>query len=128
MKQLILDIQPAPAPSLENFVAGRNLELASALPLLPQGAQGKRSLYVWGESGSGKTHLLLAAAALYARQGLFTHYVRGDADWEFLATCDAVALDDVQMLGEHEQIALFNLFNQFRDAGKPLIIAGLCRA
>jgi DnaA family protein len=124
VKQLILDIQPAPAPSLENFVPGRNTELVAALRALPENPQGKRSLYVWGESGSGKTHLLLAAAALYARQGQFTHYVRSDADWEFLATCDAVALDDVQKLNETGQVALFNLFNQFRDAGKPLIIAG----
>lgn len=124
MKQLILDIQPAPAPSLRNFVIGRNHELIDALRTLPQGDHGKRSLYVWGETGSGKTHLLKATIALFQSRGLRAEYVCDGMDWDELANCDAVAIDDVSRLNENDQIALFNLFNIMRDADKPLIVAG----
>lgn len=125
MKQLILDIQPAPAPSLGNFVIGRNHELINALRTLPQGEQGKRSLYVWGEAGGGKTHLLEATIALFRLRGLKAEYAQQDIDWNLLKTCDAVAMDNVQTLDGNDQIALFSLFNEMREAGKPLIVAGL---
>jgi DnaA family protein len=125
LKQLILDIQPAPAPSLANFVQGRNGELVSALRTLPVEDTGKRSLYVWGEAGCGKSHLLQAAIALFRQRGLDACYVNGKADWAALSACDAVAVDDVHRLDADAQIALFNLFNQFRETGKPLIVAGM---
>jgi DnaA-homolog protein len=128
LKQLILDIQHAPAPSLANFVVGRNQELVDALRLLPDNQQGKRSLYIWGEPGSGKTHLLMAAAQHYTTGGKVAQYARGDLDWEALSYCDAVMIDDVHMLHADAQVALFNLFNQFRDAGKPLLVSGPCAA
>lgn len=126
MKQLILDIQPAPAPSLGNFVIGRNHELIDALRTLPQGEHSKRSLYVWGEAGSGKTHLLKAAIALFRSRGLRAEYVNKTIDWGSLPACDAVAVDEVHLLDETAQIALFNLFNELREAGKLLIAAGPC--
>lgn len=126
MKQLILDIQPAPAPSLVNFVVGSNLELIDAMRTLPQGDQGKRSLYVWGEAGSGKSHLLQAAVSLFQSRGLHAVYATGAIDWEMCAQCDAVAIDDVQLLAADDQVALFNLFNAMREADKPLVVAGPC--
>jgi DnaA-homolog protein len=126
LKQLLLDIQPAPAPTLDNFVSGRNSELVAALRTLPEGEQGKRSLYLWGLSGSGRTHLLKAAVALFRQQGLQAEYAGKDADWAALSACDVVALDDVATLEETDQIALFNLFNRLREAGKALIVAGPC--
>jgi len=126
VKQLLLDIQPAPTPSLDNFVPGRNTELLAALRTLPNGEQGKRSLYVWGLPGSGRTHLLHAAIALFRQQGLKAEYTSGKVHWDALAACDVVALDDVETLGEAAQIALFNLFNGLREAGKALIVAGPC--
>jgi DnaA family protein len=126
LKQLLLDIQPAPAPTLDNFVSGRNSELVAALRALPKSELGKRSLYLWGLSGSGRTHLLKATVALFRQQGLKAEYTRENADWDALSTCDVVALDDVEALDETAQIALFNLFNRLREAGKVLIVAGPC--
>jgi DnaA family protein len=125
LKQLLLDFQPAPVPSLVNFVVGRNQELIDALRTLPLAEQGAASLYVWGETGSGKTHLLKAAIALYLSRGLNAAYVDDVTDWSRLSAYDAVAVDNVQNLDEDGQIGLFNLFNEFRDAGRPLIVAGL---
>lgn len=107
MKQLLLDIQPAPSPSLENFVPGRNAE---ALYSLLQAATGKadtRFVTLWGTGGSGKTHLLCACADL-ARQ----HNV------------ELVIADDVQKLDDDAQVDLFNTYNRLRASGGVLIASG----
>ena len=61
MTQLLLGIAPEWVPTLDNFVAGRNVELLSALGQALSARQGERGLYLWGEAGSGKSHLLQAA-------------------------------------------------------------------
>jgi len=107
VKQLLLDIQPAPVPSLENFVPGRNTE---ALFSLLQAATGKgesRFIYLWGTAGSGKSHLLRACEDL-ARQ----HGIR------------LVTADNVQRLSDDAQIDLFNTYNRLREEGGVLIAAG----
>ena len=61
MKQIALDIGLASGPSLRNFLAGPNLAALEHLVLWS--AYDKRSpvpTYLWGESGSGKSHLLRA--------------------------------------------------------------------
>ena len=107
MKQLLLDIQPAPVPSLENFVPGQNTE---ALFSLLQAATGKaevRFIYLWGATGSGKSHLLQACADL-----AHEHQV------------ELVTADDVEQLDDEHQIALFNTYNRLRDSGGVLIATG----
>lgn len=107
MKQLLLDIQPAPPPTLENFVAGRNTE---ALYSLLQAATGKaevRFVYLWGFPGSGKTHLLKACSALAALHGV-----------------TLVTADDVQTFAEEAQVALFNTYNHLRETGGALLATG----
>ena len=101
MKQLLLDIKPAAAPSIENFIVGRNAE---ALASLKQAIAGNhpKFIYLWGESGSGKSHLLSACKAI----GMRVH-------------------DNVHLLDNEAQIALFNQYNQLKEAGGLLICAGL---
>ena len=67
MRQLLLDFTQAPAPTFANFVHGGNAELACALEAAVKGESSERVIYVWGESGAGKTHLLKAFAG--ASQG-----------------------------------------------------------
>jgi DnaA family protein len=81
MSQLLLDISPDRQPTLDNFVAGRNLELLSALRHALYGNNGagsssERCIYVWGETGSGKSHLLQAsvhAAREQSRDAIYAH-------------------------------------------------------
>ncbi len=101
MQQLLLDIQPPPAPSFDNFIAGRNQEAIANLQAAMQGSTPSNFIYLWGESGSGKTHLLNVAQALGAE-----------------------IADDVHLLNESDQIALFNRFNSLKDTDKVLITAG----
>jgi DnaA family protein len=96
-KQLALGLSPPPQPTLDNFVAGSNAELLARLRALVAGTLGERVVYLWGEAGSGRSHLLRACA----RPGLHT-------------------VDDVGQLGETEQIQLFNHINE----GMPVLAAG----
>ena len=60
MKQLALDIAQPPAPTLDNFVPGRNAELVVMLYSTANGSNSERFIYVWGATGSGRSHLLRA--------------------------------------------------------------------
>lgn len=63
MKQLALEISPPPDPTLENFVPGDNAELLERLRELAAGRLAESIVYLWGEPGSGRSHLLTACAA-----------------------------------------------------------------
>lgn len=101
MKQLLLDIKPAAAPSLDNFIVGHNAEALASLKQAIAGGQ-PRFIYFWGESGSGKSHLLSACKSISIR-----------------------VADDVHLLDNEAQIALFNTYNQQKEIGGALITAGL---
>ncbi|GAB4470568.1 MAG: DnaA regulatory inactivator Hda [Burkholderiaceae bacterium] len=106
MSQLALDVLQPREPTLDNFVAGRNAEALDALRRLAQGAAAERIFYLWGEAGSGRTHLLAALART----------PRG-AWWSPDAPPEApgIALvDDVQRLDAAAQVALFNRLNAVR--------------
>jgi chromosomal replication initiation ATPase DnaA len=93
MRQLLLDFTQPPAPTFANFIHGSNAELFHALEAAARGALAERVMYVWGESGAGKTHLLSAFRDTAGRHPR------------------VLAIDDVERLGEEEQAALFNAFN-----------------
>ena len=99
MKQLALGISPPPQPTLDNFVPGANAELVSRLREFRDGGFPEIILYLWGEAGSGKTHLLQACTA-------------------------PNAVDDVEKLDEAAQIALFNRINEARQSGGRILVAG----
>jgi DnaA family protein len=104
MQQLLLDIQPPAKPSFANFVTGQNGEALYSLKSAVQGDASIRFIYLWGEAGSGKTHLIHACQA---------------------ETSHMVCVDDVQTLDHDAQIALFNTYNAIRDeAGKSLLVTG----
>ena len=54
MKQLVLEIARPPAPTLDNFVPGRNEELVAALYATAHGASSEQFIYMWGAPGSGQ--------------------------------------------------------------------------
>src|SRR6266850_2248917 len=62
MQQLPLGISQGAEPAFDNFIAGRNAEALARLRQLASGTLGERIVYLWGEPGSGRSHLLRAAA------------------------------------------------------------------
>jgi len=102
MRQLPLEISPPAAPSLENFVAGPNAEALAAVRALAANGRGA-IVYLWGERGGGRTHLLRAASS--ANPGI-------------------VAADDVETLEPEAQQALFVAINTAREGGPAVLAAG----
>ncbi|MDP3087974.1 MAG: DnaA/Hda family protein [Methylotenera sp.] len=102
MKQLLLDIKPASPPTLLNYIAGRNTEALVSINAAISDATQSKFIYLWGESGSGKSHLLKACEAIGMR-----------------------IMDDVHLLNNDAQIQLFNTYNQLKESGGILITAGL---
>lgn len=120
MSQLLLDITPDWWPTLDNFVADGNQELLSGLRHALQNKNGERMFYVWGENGSGKSHLLQAIiGAAQAVEQRAVYAKRSVPD-----VCSVVAVDDVEQLSDYAQIDLFNLYNQMRDSGGMLLVSG----
>jgi DnaA family protein len=108
LKQLLLDIQPPAAPSLDNFVTGRNAEALFQLRRTVLENDDAHFIYLWGETGCGKTHLIQACNALASAAGL-----------------DMICVDDVHLLSDDDQVALFDLYNQLRESGGRLVVSGI---
>jgi DnaA-homolog protein len=92
MRQLLLDLSQAPAPTFANFVHGGNTELHHALAAAAEGSPPERVIYVWGESGAGKSHLARA----------FEAAVEGRAGYR--------VIDDVDRYDPDQQASLFDDF------------------
>jgi DnaA family protein len=118
---MLLGIAPEWVPTLDNFVAGRNEELSSALRHALRGAPGGHAICLWGETGSGKSHLLQAVVGEAERGGMSAHYATDTVP----SLAQVVAVDEVERLNEAAQIELFALYNQMRDSGGLLLVAGM---
>jgi DnaA family protein len=103
MKQLPLDLAPAAEPSFGNYIAGPNGEALERVCALAEGRLAGPVLYLWGASGSGRSHLLEAARRANPRLPV---------------------VDDVERLGADEQHALFIAINAARDGAAPVLAAG----
>ena len=120
MTQLLLGIAPEWIPTLDNFVAGRNVELLAALRQALAAEQGERGLYLWGEAGSGKSHLLQAAVGHARAAGQAAAYACAAVP----EAARVVAVDEVEKLDDAAQIALFALYNRLRENGGMLLVSG----
>ncbi len=119
MRQLTLDLIAPPAPVFENFVVGRNAEAIAHVRSAVAGG-GERFVYLWGDAGCGRTHLLRAAAGAVPQ----ADYVACDADSVFDGEAPLLAADDVGRLGAQAQVALFNRYNVLRETGGAFIASG----
>ena len=120
MKQLLLDIKPAAAPSLDSFIIGRNGEAINSLKQVITGGQ-PRFIYFWGESGAGKSHLLSACKEISMRVSRMNNQLQ----LVYSAGTTLAVADDVHLLDNDAQIALFNTYNQQKETAGLLITAGL---
>jgi DnaA family protein len=118
-----LDFAPAPQ-TLASFVAGANAAALAAVEALAQGLGGERFVYLFGTAGSGRTHLLTAAAA--AARDCGSAALLAGASLRDLALGGAtfVAVDDVHALDAEGQIALFDLYNAALAGRGRMLLAG----
>jgi DnaA family protein len=122
---LLLDLTLEQIPTLENFVPGdNNLELLARLHGMPAPSTFD-AVYLWGPSGSGRSHLLAAVAGLAAGRRPCCLLHGHEIDHELtIAPGGLLIIDDVDDLGEAAQGALFRTFNAARLAGLALLLSG----
>ena len=113
MKQLALDIGLATVPTLSSFFAGPNAAALDHLRLWSTSpTRSPVPTYVWGDSGSGKSHLLSAVHEALREQGLSVGCLDANTLYppEFDATWAAVLMDDVHLYNLSQQLTAFNWF------------------
>jgi len=103
MQQLVLDIGPAAEPDFDTFVPGPNAEAVASVRAFAAGKSRDAVMYLWGEPGSGRSHLLRAASRMNPR---------------------LVIADDVESLDEGAQQRLFNAINAAREGAPSVLAAG----
>ena len=127
MKQLAFELSAIQPATLDNFIPGRNAELLHNVRSLVLARGGERMIYLWGASGSGRSHLLKGAVSAACAAGMDAVYVACDRNAslpEDLARRGCIAVDDVERLDEAAQIALFNLCNAMREQQGALVASG----
>ncbi|SMC26908.1 regulatory inactivation of DnaA Hda protein [Andreprevotia lacus DSM 23236] len=122
MKQLVLDLRLATPPGFDDFVRGDNAELLFMLSEWAARSEHTRFIYLWGESGAGKSHLLQAAAG---RLGDAVHVDAATTALPWPLAADAsLIVDNVGALDAEQQIRLFDHYNTLREGSGRLLAAG----
>lgn len=120
MQQLVLDLLPPPAPTLDNFVPGRNGEVLGTLRAWLAGSDSTTCVLLWGEPHSGCSHLLQAAAGIGG--GIYVDCRRDPGLGDFADLPETVgffAADGAEALDADGQIRLFNIFNRLKAHSVP---------
>jgi len=129
-RQLLLDLGTPPPSTFETFLDGDNFELLTRLRRLRAelagGPLADRTFYIWGERGSGRSHLLHALChEAPSGQARFLGPQSPMAAFTFEPGVALYCVDDCEMLTPTQQIALFNLFNEVRaHPASALIVTG----
>ena len=119
MQQLLLNLLNKAPPSFANFVSTGNEELLHHLSNISS------HLYLWGDAGCGRTHLLRATAAHRRAQGHQAVYITASAPVLHTDASDILyAIDDVEKLSTEAQTQLFNDFNHSREQRITLLLSG----
>lgn len=134
-----------PKYTFENFVVGSNNEYAHAasLAVAENPASLYNPLYLYGESGLGKTHLMHAISnhifnnfldkkVLYVTSEMFTNEIIGAIKngktkqfRDKYRQVDVLLIDDVQFFQDKDTIQeeVFNTFNSLYDNNKQIVIS-----
>jgi DnaA family protein len=127
MKQIALDIGLAGPPSLSNFFAGPNEAALKHLQLWAGSpTRSPVPTYLWGASGSGKTHLLKAVGEALREQGAGVGWLDAtvlepppfDERWA------VVLMDDTHLYTAVQQHAAFTWFVNAQTLQRGVLAAG----
>ena len=101
MEQLLLNIKLPIPKSFENFVVGNNKECFDSLKnfILPN--NDIFFIYIWGETGCGKSHLAVATQ-----------------------NKNITIIEDIDQADHSKQIDIFNLYNEHKTKQKKLLVTG----
>lgn len=130
-RQLALAIHLNDEATLKDYCWNNNILLRQQLEEMLQN-KGERLLYLWGNPGSGKSHLLQACcqelnqrSAIYLPLQLLKEW--GPQAIEGTDDQDLICIDDIEAIAgdSHWEEALFHLYNRIKDNEySRLIISG----
>lgn len=130
-EQLVLGVKPFDDTSFDTYVDPTEGKLLYYLRELLQPECLERFIYIWGETGLGKTHLLNAVTNQAVDKNIVVSYFDCAELVEYptelidgLAEQDLVVLDNVHQVSGYLQWqkAMFNLYNQIRDNGRTRLL------
>jgi DnaA family protein len=130
-KQLPLQFVFRANQTFQDFFPGANLSVVNHLQQCIAGS-GETFIFLWGQTGLGKSHLLQACCHEAQKLGLPSFYfdlgqAAGTSVQLFhdLEACELVCLDNVEAMAgfPDRELALFNFFNRHRDLGHKLIMS-----
>jgi len=127
--QLTLAFENAPSRSFDTFHAAPDDTLATrSIEAFANGTLAERQIYLWGESGAGKSHLLSAACRTVSAAGYRSAYLPGElasqpTALDGLETLDLVCLDDLQTLDEIAETELADCIDRCRESSTRLLFA-----
>jgi len=127
IRQYHLDFEVDDGHDFEHFVPGADTATVAILRRLAGGDE-RRPVYLWGATGTGKSHLLHACCRLAARQG--RHVLRlipGDAAAcnEARAHADLVCIDELERIAGRRarELELLGIYEGLRARGATLLTA-----
>lgn len=133
-EQLTLNVNLKEGLRFESFYVDANSANAETLQILKSfvDSNQQQQNIIWGESSSGKTHLLQACCARQAKTNHAVSYIplkvlgiHGPSVLKGLSNAPLVVVDDVDsVIGDKDwETALFNLINQTRDNNQRLLMS-----
>ncbi|MFC4656697.1 MULTISPECIES: DnaA regulatory inactivator Hda [Rheinheimera] len=117
--------------TLDSFYGAEQSPAVAAIKAVLTGKAPRHPLYLFGASGSGKSHLLYASCVKAQELGLTSQLLSLDdyKAWsprilDGLEELDLVCLDNIQAIHADLtwQVAVFDLYNRMLEQGKVLII------
>lgn len=114
------------------FLPGQNQETVDGLKQFSQG-DGEQFVYLWGQTGTGRTHLLQSVCNSATQCELACSYLpiqhlkeHGTKIFDGLESQDIVCIDDIEpLMGDAQwEECLFHLFNKIRDNKHSLLVSG----
>jgi DnaA-homolog protein len=130
-QQLPLHFEFRANQTFDDFFAGSNQEIITHLQQSCSGS-GERQIFLWSQSGLGKTHLLQACCQLAQSLQLSAFYFDLSLielpDPELLTGLeefDIVCIDNIEHIAGNQtwELAFFNFFNLHRDQAHTLILS-----
>ena len=133
-KQLPLHFEFRANQTFDDFFPGSNLEIINHLQKSIAG-NGESQIFLWGQAGLGKSHLLQACCHQAQSLELSSFYfalspseLPDPALLKGLDKFDIVCFDNIEHIAGDSvwETAFFNFFNLHRDQGHTLILSADC--
>jgi DnaA family protein len=130
LKQLALNLCLKDNENFENFFVGPNEKIVTILKNIHNNRESS-FVFLWGKSGTGKSHLLSALCQLFNDHGLTAAYLPldemtkiGTESLNGLDQFDFLGIDDLHLVSGNLkwEEAIFYCFNKFVNNRKHIII------